>query len=587
MHGLPFELSDILIFLAAAGLVAPALHRLRVSPVLAFLLIGLVVGPNGLGRLAAETPWLSYVTIDNVEPARALAEIGVVLLLFLIGLEVSGPRLWAMRRLVFGLGAAQIAVCGAVIAGVAALWGNGAVAAVVIGLAFALSSTAIVLQLLSERGRLGTPTGRASLAVLLMQDLAVVPILLFVSLMGADDGGSPAMAVLRAGGVALAVIALIIVAGRIGARPFLQAVAVTKSPELFTAAVLLLIVATAGLTAASGLSVALGAFLAGLLLAETEFRHDVEVTLAPFKGLFLGLFFMSVGMTVDLGLAVSTPFLFVISVVSLVVIKAVAVIALARAFGVSWPAATETGFLLATGGEFAFIIIEQATSPTSGVIPHDTAQFMVLVAGASMILTPLLAPAGRRVAAALEKREAMVSASGDVDPDMQGHVIVVGYGRIGRLLGEVLGMQGRAHVALDADVNIVLRERRKGAAVYFGDARRLAMLRALGAERADAIVVTTDHAEAAEAIVSAAHREWPDVPVYARARDAAHGARLAQVGAAQVTLEALETSLELTGAVLQGLGVSNEVRHSVIDARRKAELDVIMREGEAGKASDA
>ncbi len=580
MHGLPFELSDILIFLGAAGVVAPALHRLGVSPVLAFLLIGLAVGPTGLGRFAEDAAWLSYVTIDNVEPARALAEIGVVLLLFLIGLEVSGPRLWAMRRLVFGLGAAQILLSGAVIAAIAYFWGNGVAAAVIIGSAFALSSTAIVLQLISEGGRLGAPTGRASLAILLMQDLAVVPILLFVSIMGADTGGSPGMAVLRAGAVALGVIAVIFVAGRLGARPFLRAVALTKSPELFTAAVLLLIVATAGLTAASGLSVALGAFLAGLLLAETEFRHDVEVTLAPFKGLFLGLFFMSVGMTVDLGLAMSTPFLFLYSVIGLLVLKALIVIGLARAFGVAWPAAVETGLLLATGGEFAFIIIEQAAATPLGVIPHDVAQFMVVIAGASMLLTPLLAVIGRRLGAALEKRDALVATTGDVDPDMRGHVIVVGYGRIGRLLGEVLGAQGREHIALDADAAIVLRERRKGAAVYFGDARKLAMLRALGADRAAAVVVTTDHAEAAEAIVSASHREWPHVPVYARARDVEHGVRLANVGADQVTLEALETSLELTAAVLQGLGVSNEARHAVIDARRRAELETIMRDRE-------
>jgi CPA2 family monovalent cation:H+ antiporter-2 len=572
----PFDVGDVVVFLAAAGLLAPLLARFRVSPVLTFLLLGVFVGPYGLGRLAGEAPWLGVLAIDNVETAEALAAVGVVLLLFLIGLEVSLKRLRGMRRLVVGLGGLQVGITTAGFAVVAGALGAPPAAAFVVGAALALSSTAIVLELLSERGQLGSDTGQATLSTLLAQDLAVVPILITIAILGrGEEPAAIGVSLALAAGGGVIAIAGILAAGRIAAAPFLRAVAGRRSPEMFAAAVLLLIVLTGAATQAVGLSIALGAFLAGLMLAETEYRHEIEAMLAPFKGLLIGLFFLSIGMRLDLARALAEPLFLGAALAGMIAVKAVVIVTLARVLRTPWPAAVETGLLLAGGGEFAFIVLTAARG--AGVIELELAQSLSLVAGASMAITPLGAVVARRMAAAVERR------SGDGRPpergasSLQGHVLIIGYGRVGRMLGELLSESGVATVALDRDAKLVAERRARGEAVYFADANRVEVLGRLGADAAAALVVTLDSAPAVEAVVRAAHRAWPKLPIYARARDSAHAAALAALGAQRVTPEALEASLELAEAVLGGVGVGASAAQAIVGARRRAELDRIGR----------
>ena len=355
-------LREVILFLVVAGFAVPLLQR-RVSPVLGYLLIGGLIGPYGLGLMAEALPLAAFLVIDDLDGVRALAEIGVVFLLFAIGLELSLDRLWAMRRLVFGLGSAQILLTGVVIGGVAYVWGNSGPAALVLGACLALSSTAIVMQLLIEKSRLTTPVGRSAFSVLLMQDLAVVPILFIVGVLGTVSEGQGVL-----GGLALALgeaaitVVIIYAVGRLVLRPLFRATAQSGSREAFMAMILLIVLGTAAITGAVGLSMALGAFLAGLLIAETEYRHQVEVDIEPFKGLMLGLFFMSVGMGIDWRVLMETPLLIAASVIGLIAIKAVLNVSLFLLWKTPIHRAVEAGLLLAQAGEFAFIVVGLAMS---------------------------------------------------------------------------------------------------------------------------------------------------------------------------------------------------------------------------------
>ncbi len=371
------RLHDAVVFLAAAGLLIPVAKRFRISPVLGFLLIGLAIGPHGLARVAENYAWLRYLLITDVAGVRALAELGIVFLLFMIGLELSLERLWGMRRLVFGLGSAQILLTGLVIGSIAWTFGNSVEASVLLGSCLALSSTAVVMQLLIEQGRFGSTVGRGSFAVLLAQDIAVVPILFLVGTFGAHVGGSLLWELGLAVGEALLAVLLILGVGRLVVRPLFRFVGSADSPELFMAVTLLAIIATAAATHAAGLSAALGAFLAGLLLAESEYRHEIEINIEPFKGLLLGLFFMSVAMGIDLVEILTNPGWVALSVFGLFAIKSLMTTGLARLFGFSWAHATEMGLLLGQGGEFAFVVVGLALG--FGLLPEPTAQFMLIL----------------------------------------------------------------------------------------------------------------------------------------------------------------------------------------------------------------
>lgn len=554
-------------FLSAAALVIPLARRFDTSPVFGFLLVGLAVGPHGLARLADEHTWLRHVLITDVDGVRALAELGIVFLLFMIGMELSLGRVWGMRRFVFGMGGAQIVLTGIVIGCIAWGFGNSVEASVVLGGCLALSSTAMVMQLLTEQGRFGTAVGRGSFAVLLAQDIAVVPILFVVASLGADAGESLALTLGRAIGEAVLAVLLILGVGRLVIRPAFRYLSSLHSPELFMAATLLIIIATASATHATGLSAALGAFLAGLLFADTEFRHEIEVNIEPFKGLLLGLFFMSVGMIIDLAEILNDPVWIALSIVGLFAIKSFITAGLARLFGFSPGQSIEMGLLLGQGGEFAFVVVALATA--LALVPERTAQFLLIVVGATMFLTPLMARVARGLGDTISARGAS-SAAGDVDiaPHLRDHVIIVGYGRTGRLLASLLDRQRVAHVALDLDATHVAGLRAAGAPVFLGDASRVAMLEKVRLRYSAALAVTADDPDAAERVLIAARGLSSDLPIIVRARDRFHAARLLARGATQVVPEVLEAGLQLGQLMLEHVGLPKDAAREVIDAER-------------------
>jgi len=570
VHTEALNLREVVVFLVAAGLLVPFLHRLKISPVLGFLAAGLLIGPYGLARFSGDWPWLAYIVIDDIEGVRTLAELGVVFLLFMIGLELSLDRLWAMRRSVFGMGGVQVIVTGAAVATIASLFDSSAAAAIVVGAAFALSSTAIVLQILTEHRRLGTNVGQTTFAVLLFQDLAVLPILLLLGIVGSGTEGSEIRALATAFGGAVLAIVVILILGRMVVRPLFRFVGSRESREMFLAAVLLVIIATAIATQQAGLSLALGAFLAGLLFSETEYRHQIEVDIEPFKGLLLGLFFVSVGMGVDLGQLITRPFWLIAAVVGLFAVKGAIFYAVARVFGRPHAVALESALLLGQGGEFAFLVI--GLGATGGLIPPDTAQFLLIVTGLTMVATPFVASLARRIAASVERRAALDAQGAEaVSEEMSDHIVVVGYGRVGQMLGEILDAQGISHVALDLDTRLVAGFSKSGACVFYGDARQDDILRKVGVDRAAALVVTMDNATATEHVVTTARRNCPDLPVYARARDGAHAARLIALGATHVIPETIEASLQLSELVLVGAGVPDNAARQLIESRRQLE----------------
>ncbi len=568
-------LRETIIFLVAAGLVVPLVRKAGISAVLGFLFVGLVIGPFGVGRLVGETPVLELMVIADVEGVRRFAELGVIFLLFTIGLELSIAQLWGMRRLVFGFGTAQVTISALVIGGIAYAFGNSLVAATIFGLCLALSSTALVMQLLTETRRLSAPAGRSSFGVLLLQDLAVVPILFFVGIAGATVEGSLAVAALKAIGEAGLVIALIFLVGRIAVRPFLQFVGGTGSREVFMAAVILLVLITAALTALAGLSMALGAFLAGLLFAGTEYRHQIASDIEPFKGLLLGLFFISVGMSLDI-LAVWADIQWVLlSALGLLLIKGIILYLLARAFRLPKDVAAETAILMSQGGEFAFVVIAAALS--FALLDPDTAQFMLLVVIVTMFLTPLLAVAGRRAGEMLRRREA---GNGDMATsiDDEHPVIIGGFGRVGRLLAQLLEEQRIPYVAIDSDPDLVAAERAKGAAVFFGDASQPDLLKHLGIERAAAFATTMDAPQAAEHVIKAVHKNWPHIPIIARACDVSHAENLRASGARSAVPETVEASLELCEQLLTNIGFPQEAARAIVDDQRTWQTDKVQEE---------
>lgn len=569
---------DVVLFLATAGVVAPLLRRWRLSPILGFLAAGVVLGPHGLGALARRAPWLAELTIANPQEVAQLAEFGVVFLLFTIGLELSWDRLRRMRAYVFGLGALQVGVSLAVIAGVATALGQPPAAALAIGAALSLSSTAIVMPSLAERKRQHTLAGRAAFAVLLFQDLAVAPMLVTLSLVG-RRGGAPAMGpdLLLAFAPAALGLAGLVVLGRRVMRPLLRWVARAQKgeeggEELFVAACLLVVVGSGLLSALAGLSMPLGAFIAGLLLAETEFRHEVETVISPFKGLLLGLFFVSIGIGLNLPLLVQQPALVLGVAVGLTLLNGGVVFGLARAFRLPWRSAAETALLLAAGGEFAFVILGQALA--GGVVERTLGEALLVAATISMAAIPALAALGARIGRRVPAPDTATEPEADGRPAPK--VLVAGYGRVGRLVGEMLRRHEIPWVAAEADHRLVEAGRRAGERVYFGDAARPDFLARCGLNDVDALVVTMDDPDGAETIVEVAREARPDLIIVARARDARRAKRLYELGATDAVPETVEASLQLSEAVLVDLGVPMGLVIASIHQRRddyRAELN--------------
>jgi monovalent cation:proton antiporter-2 (CPA2) family protein len=576
MSGL--DLQDVIVFLVVAGILVPVAHRYRLSPVLGFLLVGLLIGPYGLGRFIDSFPWLRNITISSSENVHVLAEFGVVFLLFMIGLELSFDRIWAMRRYVFGLGGSQVVVTSLAIGSIALLFGNSPQAAIILGAAFALSSTAVVLQILTEEHRLGSPSGRASFSILLLQDIAVVPILFIVSVLGTTSGESVSIAFLEALGLAGVTISAILLIGRLVIRPLFRLVGATRNRELFMAATLLIIILTAVISAEAGMSMALGAFLAGLLFAETEYRREIEVDIEPFKGLLLGVFFMSVGMGIDLAYVLDRPFWIATSVLGLIVIKTGLLYAICRMQALPRSVSLETALSLAQGGEFAFVVLGLAMSYS--ILPTDIVQFMMIVAGLSIAFTPLLIGLAKRLSLWLEEREALslTEEFTFLPADLEGHVMIVGYGRVGQMIGSLLDAQKIPYIAIDSSSSLISSHAYHGGPLVYGDAARPEMLRRIGISAAQALVVTVGTPSLSNSIVAAARSVAPNLPVYARAMDILHGKSLLHEGATDVVPETIEASLLLGEVLLKGLGLPDEAAHHIVEEKRRTTRTILTAE---------
>lgn len=551
----PEILHDVLVFLVAAVVVVPVFRRLRSSPVLGYLAAGVLIGPHGLAF------------IRDTESAHTLAEFGVVFLLFMIGLELSFARLRALRRYVFGLGSLQVAVTGLIIGGIAWVQGATVEAASIIGGGLALSSTAFVLQLLVERGERATRFGQVSFAILLLQDIAVVPLLILVTLLGQGEGSFIA----AVGGATIrAVVALVLVVGigRLILRPIYRIIAGTKSSELFIATTLLTVLGTGWLVSLGGLSMALGAFLAGLLLSETEYRHQVEADIQPFRGILLGLFFMTVGMSINIPLIGSHAGQIAALVVALLIGKSIVTAALCRGFGLPFSLSVRTGMLLSQGGEFGFILFASASA--LGVLPAETAQVLLAVIALTMAATPAMDYLGNRGFKFFAEQERdPVTGAGEISDDLEDHVVIAGFGRVGQTVADVLSAGGIPFVALDLDPDRVSKCRRIGLPVFFGDAGRIEVLKAAGADRARGAVITIDQPATASRLVAALKEYAPDLEIFVRARDLSHSRQLEIAGATAVVPETIEASLQLGGIVMNSMGMTpDDVAAIIADLRR-------------------
>jgi monovalent cation:H+ antiporter-2, CPA2 family len=558
--------SDALVVLGTASIVVPVARRWGLSPVLGYLAAGALLGPLGLGSFIGAVPLLYWVTVVDAKNVAGIAELGVVFLLFLIGMELSYERLKVMRRLVFGLGSLQIALSTFVIGGIAALIGNTAGVSIIIGACLSLSSTAIVVEVLSNQGRLATIAGRASFAVLLAQDLAVVPILLFVSILDAGAGGSVVSSLLTALSRAAIALSAIVIVGRLFLRPLFRLVAFEGANDLFVAAALFVIVGTGVATAIAGLSMALGGFVAGLLLAETEFRKAIETTIDPFKGLLLGLFFLTVGMNIDFRELAREPLWLFASVVTLISVKSIVLIGLASIFRIPRSAAIETGLLLGPGGEFAFVGIGMAA--TLGLIKPDVSSFTLAVTSITMALIPVLSHIARRLEPKFRELkpvdpELAVAPSGGTD-----HAIVIGYGRVGQVVGAMLDRHNIRYIAVDNNADGVREQRRSGREVFYGDAAKAEFLKRCGLLNAQAVIVTVASKVAIDEIIQQVRTLRPDVLIVSRARDAAHASHLYTIGVTDAVPETIEASLQLSEAALVGLGLATGLVIASIHEKR-------------------
>jgi len=532
-------LTNALVYLAAAVVAVPLSKRLGMGTVLGYLAAGILIGPYGLKLIA------------NVEDALHFAEFGVVLLLFLIGLELEPDRLWALRRPIFGWGGAQVAAVTAVLFGAALLLGIGWKVALIAGLGLSLSSTAIALASLEERNLMPTPAGQAGFAILLFQDIAAIPMIAIVPLLGIpDDAGSSGNFWLATARV-VGVLAGIIVGGRYLVRPLLQVIARTDTREIFTAFALLLVIAIGLLMQWIEMSMALGAFMAGVLLADSEYRHALETDLEPFKGLLLGLFFIAVGMSVDFAVFLAHPWLILGLVAGFSALKTAVLYGLSRLFGIARGQHLQFALLLSQGGEFAFVVFGAAA--TARVFTDEVASMLVVVVALSMVVTPLVLMAYDKIMARRECRENKPEADA-IEPN-EDHVIVAGFGRFGQIVGRFLHANGVKLTVLDHDPDQIEVLRRFGFKVFYGDATRADLLRAAGAARARALVVAIDDIEDSLELVETVRRDWPNLQIFARARNVTHYYQLMDRGVTMIERETFESSLQMGRAVLtSGLG---------------------------------
>jgi len=541
---------DAIVILGAAGIVIPAFARFRITPIIGFILVGVLLGPSGLGSLQGQYSWLQFVTINDREAIEPFAEMGIILLLFSIGLELSFKRLWSLRRLVFGVGAAELLASGLIIGSVLYLLGQNSAGALGLGLALALSSTALVLPMSGTK----SPVGRAALAMLLFEDVAIVPIIFLLGAISpaitADGGWDDLGRTLLMGGAVI--IGMLFLGRLLLPRIFAQA-ARTKSPELFLAVSLLVIILASLATAATGLSPIVGALLAGLLIAETEYHGEVEVITQPFKGLALGVFLITVGMQIDIRVIIANWSDLLIAVVGVVLIKAVVTSSLLRVAGARPGTATEAGVLMSSPSETTLIVLAAATQ--AQLIQPQTAAFWQIVTAIGLTITPLLARFGHDIARRMEMRSGGGVAADELPVEAQ-QTIIIGFGRVGKLIADLLTTHNQKYLAVETNIDTVAKARRDGYPIIFGNVSRNEMLDRLRLGHAKALVLTMDEPVLSVQIVKKVRAWVPDLPIIARARDIEHAAELYQAGATNAVPEALEGSLQLSEAVLVENGVA-------------------------------
>jgi CPA2 family monovalent cation:H+ antiporter-2 len=542
--------SDALVILGAAGIVIPAFARFRISPIIGFILIGMLVGPHGLGALSAEHPWLHYVTISNPHAIEPFAELGIVLLLFSIGLELSFRRLWGMRQLVFGTGAAELAFSAALIGGGLYFAGETIPGAVALGLALALSSTAIVIPLVGTH----SPVGRSALAMLLFEDLALVPIVFLLGAMApaaAANGVGSLLGTLAIGGATA--VAMFFLGRLVLPRLFAQA-ARTKSPELFLSACLLVVIVASLVTSAIGFSAVLGALIAGIVIAETDYRGEVEVITAPFRGLGLGIFLITVGMSVYFRLLFADWQTLVLALLAVLVVKAAVTAVLLRLGGARLSTAAETGVLMASPSETTLIVLGSASA--AQLIAPETAAFWQIVTATGLTVTPLLAKLGRLAGSRFAGGAMAEQMDASFEAAKPGQVVILGFGRVGRMVADMLDVHSKDYLAIDTDVDAVAASRERGYDVIFGDVARPELIERLREREPTALILTMDNPVLVNRLARSLRQAFPDLPIVARARDTAHAAELYKAGVTDAVPETLEASLQLSEAALVDLGVA-------------------------------
>ncbi len=561
-------MSDALVILGSAGIVIPVFARFRITPIIGFILIGVLVGPFGLGAMVGQYEWLYWITISDPGALVPFADFGIILLLFAIGLELSFNRLWQMRKLVFGLGSLELLIIGSISAGFFGyVSGMSTTAALALGFALAFSSTAIVLPISGTK----TPVGRAALSMLLFEDIMIVPIIFILGALGpaaSGDGVADITNTLLFGGI---VILILLVVGRLALPRLFSQAARTKSPELFLAASLLVVIGASLATSATGLSPIVGALIAGLLIAETEYHGEVESIMEPFKGLALGVFLITIGMSIDMMQIWENLGEILLAVVGVLGFKAMVTGTLLRFMGARRSTATETGFLMASPSETTLIVLAAAT--TALVVDAETAQFWQIVTAIGLTITPLLAKLGRMVARRVDATPEVFDENDELE-----RTIIIGAGRVGKLVADMMVMHDKPYVMLESDPDMIDAAQRDGYLATFGDASRVDALARLGIHRAPALVLTMDEPVLAQRIVSKLRGQYPDLLIVARARDTDHAAQLYRAGASHAVPETLESSLQLSEAVLVDIGVAMgpviaSIHEKRDEFREKLEID--------------
>jgi CPA2 family monovalent cation:H+ antiporter-2 len=562
---------DGLIILGAAGIVIPIFARFRISPIIGFILVGILAGPGGLGALGTTYPWLYHVTIANSASVQPFAELGIILLLFSVGLELSFARLWSMRRLVFGVGAAELVGCAALIGAGLFLMGESVPGAVGLGLALALSSTAIVIPLVGTR----SAVGRSALGMLLFEDVALVPIIFALGALAPQGTGAGIGSLVTTLLVGIAATAGMLVAGRLLLPRLFAQAARTKSPELFLAACLIVVIAASLITSAIGFSPILGALIAGIVIAETDYRGEVEVVTAPLRGVGLGIFLITVGMSVDLRFVATEWRALLAALLAVLAAKAVVTGALLRLGGARRGTAAETGVLMASPSETTLIVLAAASG--AQLISEQTATFWQVVTALGLTVTPLLARLGHLAARRVDHRgEEELSDILAASPK----VVILGFGRVGRMVAQMLSVHDRDYVAVDSDVDAVVAARRRGLPVLFGDVAHSGLISRLRVGRPAAVILTMDNPVLVNRAARRIRAAFPDLPIIARARDTTHAVQLYKAGVTDAVPETLESSLLLSEAALIDLGVAVGPVIASIHEKRSEMRSRIMAEAE-------